>query len=343
MIKRLFLLTAIIATATTAFAQDDLYFMSKKKEAKTSQRANSSTEVVIDNSPVYHSGSNRNIDEYNRRGSFASRIDMVSDSTGNDIIDFIPGDGTYPDSISLEELQKLLEKDSLAQSTRKAAKESYDNAEEDYSISRRMSRFDDFYAWGPWRYRSWFYDPWYYGYYDPWYYNSWRWHYSWYDPWYNPWYYDPWHYDPWYWHGGYGPWYPGGGIVHVRGGNGTRNHGKFDPGMRGIATNGSHNVSRGVQERARQDNTTRSNTSRSGNFSGRRGTTATTSTSRTSTQTQTQSTRSTYDNTPSYTPSRSNTSSGFSGGGFGGGSSHSSGGSFGGGGSRGGGSFGGRR
>ena len=184
---------------------DDLYFVPKKKSA----------EKVTDNygmpSGVYYSGSDRSIDEYNRRTK--SRVEVIgNDSTANDIIDFSAEKGAYPnDSVSGE----------------------------DFKITKEMSRFDDYrladnaafwagyeagrydWAWhSPWYYsRYGWYDPWYYGrwgWYDPWYYG-----YGWYSPWYSSWYspyYYGW-YDPWYygygWHGPYYyGWYGGGSVGH---------------------------------------------------------------------------------------------------------------------------------
>lgn len=317
--KRLLLLASIIIIASNVFAQDDVYFTPKKKNAKKK----SDVAAVVDyDTPVYHSGSNRDVDEYNRRGAFASHIESVgNDSTGNDIIEFTPGDGTYPDSISLAELTK---KDSLAHLIRKSVKEN--SIDDEYNYSRRLRRFDGFYAWGPWGYDPWFYDPWYFNYaYDPWY-----WHHGWYDPWYRP-----WHYDPWYWHHTWGPWHHYYPVVHISGGSGTHNHGSFDRNMAGRTASSSHGVSRGIQERGRSETT-----SKSGNFSGRRGSTYD---SRTRTSTQPQQNRS-YESTRSNYPNSSFNSGNFSGGGgFSGGGSRG-GGFSGGGGSRGGGvSFGGRR
>lgn len=223
--------------ASTAFAQDDMYFVPSKKDKAAKRQAY--------NDAVYHSGSNRSVDEYNRRGAFASRYDFVStDSTGNDIIDFTPGTGTYPDSISLSDLVVYNDSIDLAQA-RSYRGSSYDD-DNDYTVSRRLSRFDDFYgpywAWNrfysPWYYSPFYYDSWYY---SPWYYSSW--HYGWYDPWYGP------YYDPWYWHGGWGygyhHWYAPA-IVHS-GRPGTRNHGTF-ANINGRPS-GAHSISRGVHSR----------------------------------------------------------------------------------------------
>ena len=197
--KRLLLISmfAGMLPMTMAAQDDDLYFVPKKKSA----------EKVTDNygmpTDVYYSGSDRSIDEYNRR--LKSRVEVIGgDSTLCDTISFSAEKGVYPnDSIS----------------------------DEDFKLTKKMSRFDDYrisdneafwagYAAG--RYDWAWHSPWYYtryGWYDPWYYSRWRW----YDPWYYDWYYgwyDPW-YDPWYygygWYSGwYAPryygWYSGGSV-----------------------------------------------------------------------------------------------------------------------------------
>jgi hypothetical protein len=171
---------------------DDLYFVPKKKSA----------EKVTDNyglpREVYYSGSDRSVDEYNRR---VSHYDLIAkDSTLNDTIHFSAEKGVYPDS----------------------------TLNEDFEITRKMSRFDDYriadneafwagyeagrYDWGwhsPWYYtRFGWYDPWYYPWYwnDPWYYSG---YYGWYGGWYGfgyyPFYsswYGPWYYDRFYYYGG---------------------------------------------------------------------------------------------------------------------------------------------
>ena len=170
----------VIALPQTMSAQDDdLYFVPKKTTAP---------EVAQDRfgmpKDTYYSGSDRSVDEYNRR--FKSRVEVLDgDTTKNDIIDFSAEKGVYPDSLQIE----------------------------DYKLTKRMSRFEDyrladnaaFWAGYDAGRRDWgWHSPWYYssyGWYDPWYYSSWRW----YDPWYDPWYYGyaGW-YDPWYYRPGWG-------------------------------------------------------------------------------------------------------------------------------------------
>jgi len=167
-------------------AQDDMYFTPKKssKEAKETL-------------PVIYNDNPRNVDEYNRRGNFASHYSNIG-------VDSISGD-----VIELQTDSSFVGDDGV----------NY-NPEDDYACSRRMSRFDDFY----------WYDPWYYGWYGPYWYGSpyWYAHYGWgwYDPWYDPWYYG--YYRPWGYYG-WGGWpHHGWGYAYSRpygGVTGTMNHG----------------------------------------------------------------------------------------------------------------------
>ena len=300
--KKLLLISMLIGAMPLALMaqDDDLYFVPKKKKM---------------------------IEETTER--YAAQ---KNDAVNNDVIDFTPEQGVYPDSL-----------------------------EEDFKITKRMSRFDDYVladsaafwagyeagrdSWGwhsPFYYsRYGWYDPWYDPWYNPYYYTSWR--YGWYDPW----YYGSWRYgwyDPWYY--GYAGWgwpyyrhyYPtyvvvGGGPRHSHIGTGTiRRDGTtgshYYGGYRGAVAGNSSRMS-SLRHRAESlggSRRTSGNTVRSGsgNFSGYRG----------------GNSGGSYNNsrsTGSFSGSRSSGS-------FGGGSStRSSGGSFGGGGSRGGGGGGGVR
>ena len=271
--KKLLLISMLIGAMPLALMaqDDDLYFVPKKKKM---------------------------IEETTER--YAAQ---KSDAVNNDVIDFTPEQGVYPDSL-----------------------------EEDFKITKRMSRFDDYVladsaAFYPW-YNPYYYTSWRYGWYDPWYYGSWR--YGWYDPWYYG--YAGWGW-PYYRH--YYPTYVvvGGGPRHSHIGTGTiRRDGTtgshYYGGYRGAVAGNSSRMS-SLRHRAESlggSRRTSGNTVRSGsgNFSGYRG----------------------GNSGGSYNSSRSTGS--FSGsrssGSFGGGSSsRSSGGSFGGGGSRGGGGGGGVR
>ncbi len=167
--KKLILLTLVSAFSLSMAAQDDdMYFVPTKENVSKEAKKYGMP------SNTYYSGSDRSVDDYNRRVVPV----YPADSTGNDIIDFSAVRGVYPDS---------------------TYSESAGNS--DYALTRRMSRFDDYtpseaywdgYRDGRWSspwYHSWYswYDPWYYDswYYwnDPWYYNRWYgWRYSWYSP-----------------------------------------------------------------------------------------------------------------------------------------------------------------
>jgi len=186
-IMSLFLLGAL---PLTMMAQDDDMYFVPSKESK----AKDAYEYGLP-SRTYYAGSSRSVDEYNRRTISAA---VPSDSVGNDIIDFSAVRGVYPDSVAPAEQS------------------------EDYQLTRRMSRFDDYTPsqaywegyhdgrWSsPWFYNSWYswydYDYWYWN--NPYYYSS---YYGWYSPWYYRYYgyYRPWYYG--YYGGYYGPiWYSG--------------------------------------------------------------------------------------------------------------------------------------
>lgn len=184
--KKLLLFLVLIGTLplSTMAQDDDLYF----RPSKPTERQ------VIPQSdykylPGYASSSPRNVDEYNRRGRYWSHYQVLgTDSMGNDIVAMSKGYGIYPDSSYID--TTFVE--------RYSGVEAQDN---DYTYSRRMSRWDGFYA--PWSYGyHWSYDPWpYYWYGDPWY------PYYGYAGWYSP-YYDPWYYRGYAWYGWYGyPYY----------------------------------------------------------------------------------------------------------------------------------------
>lgn len=312
--KKLILLAVLFSALplTSLMAQDDLYFNPKEEAKKVAAERKKADQELA----AHYSGSNRNVDEYNRHGKFMSQYQNIgTDSLGNDIITFRVGKSLYPDSVYNDEAfaQKYLE-----------------GEDEDYAYTRGFSRWDGYY-------NPWFYD--YYGY-GPYYWRAgyWGWHnpwrYGYYAGWYDPWYYGyaGWYgwYDPWYygWGGYYRPGYWGGPVV---------SHVHYNGNPRGLAGNKSWGFQRGSQSRnnvASHGSRSFGNTANRSNRFGSR-----TATNNTSNRTYNNSTR-------SYTPSSSNfggsRSGGFSGGSFGGG--RSGGGSFGGGGGRsGGGSFGGRR
>lgn len=286
-----------------SFAQDDdVYFVPKKEK-----------EVIVSHDYVmsgntYYSGSDRSVDDYNRR--FFSRVEPL-DSVSGDTIYFNGEAGSYPDTVY--------------------------NPENDYTCTRKMSRFDD-YSWTD-PYWAGFYAGrssrwWYYGgLYDPWFYDSW--YYSaWYDPWYYGWGY---HYGWYYPHYHHAWWYPVGGYarnihsgtLNHHGGTGRQPLGGYASGM-----SGSKGISSGISnvDRTRSTNMRNRNFSASNRFGVNRNTV------RNNNGKNTETTR--YNNNFNSNRSNSsfNTSSGNRSFGSGGGFNRSSGGGV-----RSGGGFGGRR
>lgn len=203
--RRFLFLSCFMLMAAGAQAQDDdLYFTPSKKSLKSSVAKIEKS----DEQPAYYCGSDRDVDEYNRRGKLRSYYQKIgTDTLGNDIIEFHAGDGSYP-----ELADTALVYPGSAQ---------YDDTdEESFACSRRMGRFDDFYGWWDPYYSHYWWSPYwrsYYGWYSPWYYGGW----------YSPWYYDSWYAWDWYYpyHYGWAGWWPApyyGG--HGRGFSGTRNH-----------------------------------------------------------------------------------------------------------------------
>ena len=357
--KKFFMISVLMgALPLSMVAQDDLYFVPKKKSA----------EVVEVTTPI------------NNR--VKSQYEVIANDSTSDIIAFDGEKGIYPDSIITEdyELTKRMQRF------------------EDYDLSDNAAFWAgyhlgrDTWNWGlswhsPWYYTryGWYggwYDPWYYSYsiYDPWYYGG---YYGWYDPWrfgyYDPWYYS-WYggwYDPWYYgyYGYYGWTYPRhyyyadvyyGGRPHyaTNGTTGTQHHGRIDySGSRGISNGRTTTHSAGTFGGSaiagkRTNTSTRTTTAQgstqrtvvrnsSGNFGGNRSNSSIYTNSNSSNSSTNRSGSFSSSSTRSSTVSSSSSSSmsSSSGGSFGG--SRSSGGTIGGsrsgGGGGGGGGFGGGR
>ena len=244
--KKLILLTLLSSISLSMVAQDDdMYFVPTK--------ANVAKEAKKYGMPqnVYYSGSNRSVDAYNRRAMIGAPID----TTANDIIDFSAVRGVYPESDSL-----------MAES-------------EDYKLTRRMSRFDDYTPseayWDGYRAGRWS-SPWYntwYSWYDPWYYDSW---WYWNDPfYYSSWYgwRSPYYYTSWYSPLYYRPIFVGGGY---RGGSYSRagvTHHKNSSAQRGNDLGGY----RSSNSRTYTPTTTNNRSNSNGNLGGYRSTTTSTS------------------------------------------------------------------
>lgn len=214
----LMLAMTFVLPFSVAAQDDDMYFVPSKRSVEKRTVPTQIERRLSD----YYPGSNRDIDEYNRR----SYYQVLPADSANDIIVFQPEKGVYPDS------------DSIAVDA------------EDFQLTRRMARYDGYEpgnsfwegynagrrdAWAsswhsPWFYSS--YYPWYDSWYDPWYFGYHGWHGSWY---YDPWYYGyygwgyPYHhygwYDPWYYghYYGWGGYYGGGGSYYRNSHAGTIN------------------------------------------------------------------------------------------------------------------------
>ena len=237
MMKKVLLIGVVSALPLMMWAQDDdMYFVPTKenvaKEAKTYGMPKN----------TYYSGSNRSVDEYNRR-SWSSVVPI--DSAGNDIIDFSAVKGVYPDSLY------------------------EDQGAGDYRYTRRMSRFDDYspavaywegYRAGqwssPWYYSSWYGPSWYYG----------GWYGSYYAGWYD-------YYRPWYYGGWYGPTYWGGGVVRTSRGSSGRFH------VNRNVSSGSRTYSNNGRATYRNGSFGNSSTMRNGSFGTSRSNNSTRSTS----------------------------------------------------------------
>ena len=169
----MFLSMAFALLPLSMMAQDDDMYFGSAKTSKSSTRVTSTYEPTRVTTPdqVYHSGSRRSVDEYNRRGS--SYETLPNDS---DIIDFSAVEGVYPDSTADYQLtRKMARWDGYT--PRDAYWEGYSDGSHDSWMWHSPWYYSSFYPW----YDSWYYPYWHYGWYDPWYYDyGWGWHYPYY-------------------------------------------------------------------------------------------------------------------------------------------------------------------
>ena len=201
----------LLALPLTVWAQDDMYFVPKKK-AKTQQAAASQRSIPVeivyaDDEPLDISGSTRDVDEYNRRTPVTT--------TGEAQLVQQP-DGTFAFQVSADDSARMTADQLYTQGYRDGYMDG-----EDYSLTRRMNRFN---------YVSLYASPWYWSIrYDPFYWDDWYWGYSWSRPYWGYSYYGYYGYRPYhygwgyhrpYYYGGYHrpynvgrPAYPGGGHM----------------------------------------------------------------------------------------------------------------------------------
>lgn len=208
--KKLFIFALLLtAVPMVIYAQDDMYFTPKKaaKEKKEAPQSHDTSQ------PVYYSGSNRDVDEYNRHGHFGSHYQVLdTDSDDNQKTETaleygVYPDTTYVDTTFLDKYYSVIDDD-------------------DFDYTRRMCRWDGFYD--PWfDYYRWGYGPYWHTPWNPW--DSWFYSAGWYDSWYDPWYYG-WGWSGWgfpyhYWIGWGGPAWNGHGYHYAWGGpNGARSY-----------------------------------------------------------------------------------------------------------------------
>ena len=142
--KKIILLLALCGLSTLSMTaqDDDLYFTPKKSHK---------AKAFDDNTPAYYVGSNRAVDEYNRRGKFRSSYQKIDGDSISDVIDLQAGDGLYPDSTYVDS--------DFAETLTKKRAQGYRYDDDDFEYTRRMSRWDGFY--GPW-YAGW-HSPFWYG------------------------------------------------------------------------------------------------------------------------------------------------------------------------------------
>ena len=204
----LFLLTLPLM----GWAQDDMYFVPKKKaktQQTTTQRSIPVEIVYADDETLDITGSTRDVDEYNRRtpATTTGEAQLVQQA-----------DGSFALQVTADDAQKMSANELYTQGYR----DGYEDGE-DYSLTRRMGRFNYVSVYSsPWywsvRYDPFYWDDWYwnrpywgysgyYGYYGYRPYYSWGWGYSYHRP-YHYGYYG--HHRP---HDAGRPAYPGGGHM----------------------------------------------------------------------------------------------------------------------------------
>ena len=227
--KKSVLFMALMAVTMTAGAQrNDLYSSGKNSGKSSSQSTQGS--AVVTRTPSYTEPEvtyqqaapvvkttpqiivDRDPDEYNRRYTYGtSQIQYEDGSILDDVPTVYIHDTIYVIDPESGEKRYVYDDDG-------SYAEGYNDAVEDYYLTRRLYRFrhygrfyhslyddllwdivywDRYFDDRYWYYsHTYYYDPWYYDpwYYDPWYYGGWR---------YTSWYYDPYyHYGPVYYYSG---------------------------------------------------------------------------------------------------------------------------------------------
>ena len=125
--KKIILLLALCGLSTLSMTaqDDDLYFTPKKSHK---------AKAFDDNTPAYYVGSNRAVDEYNRRGKFRSSYQKIDGDSISDVIDLQAGDGLYPDSTYVDS--------DFAETLTKKRAQGYRYDDDDFEYTRRMADMD---------------------------------------------------------------------------------------------------------------------------------------------------------------------------------------------------------
>ena len=95
--KHLVLMLLALMSVSVQAQTDDMYFVPKKATKTPSTPKTEQTDR-----PAYYVGSNRNVDEYNRRGRFRSSYQSIGNDSVSDVINFSAGNGIYPDSAYID-------------------------------------------------------------------------------------------------------------------------------------------------------------------------------------------------------------------------------------------------
>ena len=198
----IFVIGLWLLSPVTSSAQDDMYFTPTKEntaQERKTREAEKKEKSRLYKDSSYYSGIDKTDDEYNRRTKKSGNVPYTvdesqlssGDSLASDVIRFNVGDGSYTSASRVDTVYRYVVLD-----------------DEDYRMSRNLSRFYDFCWWMDFYCPSFFYGrslAWYTGWYDPWcspWYDPW--YYNWYSPWYDPWYASVvfglpyWYYRPYY-------------------------------------------------------------------------------------------------------------------------------------------------
>lgn len=203
------LLALFASTVIQAQDYDDIYYNGSSSSTKsTTVKVKPATKTTVVSQPyaVTISSTERDVDEYNRRGSYYQDIDTVTIPEGNEDV-----------FANTQRIERFHNPDVVVSSNDDELIDLYYNDSPNVNIIIGSTGYNPYSLWG---YNYW--NSGWYGFYDPFYYSSWYdtywwgWHrpyhywYSGYWGWSRPWYYTSWgwggyhhNWNHWYGHGGY--------------------------------------------------------------------------------------------------------------------------------------------